>query len=102
MIEPGDFATSFTDNRRMVEGCVEGSAHHTRCRTAVARMQEDERKFTDLSPVVRTVLSALDDPKPALRYPVAVPLQRCLVALKPFVPQRLFEYLIMDNYKLTR
>jgi NAD(P)-dependent dehydrogenase (short-subunit alcohol dehydrogenase family) len=102
MIEPGDFATSFTDNRRMVEGCVESSAHHRRCRTAVARMQEDERKFTDLTPVVRTVVKALDDPKPALRYPVAVPLQRFLVALKPFVPQALFEYLIMDNYKLAK
>jgi NAD(P)-dependent dehydrogenase (short-subunit alcohol dehydrogenase family) len=102
MIEPGDFATSFTDNRRMVEGCADGSAHHARCRTAVARMQEDERKFKDLTPVVKTVLAALDDPQPALRYPVAVPIQRFLVGLKPFVPQRLFEYLIMDNYKLTR
>ena len=64
-------------------------------------MQEDERKFTDLSPVVKAVLRALDDPRPALRYPVAVPLQRFLVSLKPFVPQRLFEYLIMDNYKLS-
>ena len=98
MIEPGDFATSFTDNRRMVAGCAEGSAHFNRCRTAVARMQEDERKFTNLTPVVKTVLAALASPQPALRYPVAVPMQRFLVALKPFLPQRLFEYLIMDNY----
>ena len=102
MIEPGDFATSFTDNRRMVTGCAEGSAHYNRCRTAVARMQEDERKFTNLTPVVKTVLAALASPQPALRYPVAVPMQRFLVALKPFLPQRLFEYLIMDNYKLTK
>ena len=102
MIEPGDFATSFTDNRRMVTGCAEGSAHYNRCRTAVARMQEDERKFTNLTPVVKTVLAALASAQPALRYPVAVPIQRFLVALKPFLPQRLFEYLIMDNYKLTK
>ena len=102
MIEPGDFATSFTDNRRMVTGCAEGSAHYNRCRTAVARMQEDERKFTNLTPVVKTVLGALASAQPALRYPVAVPMQRFLVALKPFLPQRLFEYLIMDNYKLTK
>ena len=101
MIEPGDFATSFTDNRRMVTGCAEGSAHYNRCRTAVARMQEDERKFTNLTPVVKTVLAALASAQPALRYPVAVPIQRFLVALKPFLPQRLFEYLIMDIYKLT-
>jgi len=102
MIEPGDFATSFTDNRRMVTGCAEGSAHYNRCRTAVARMQEAERKFTNLTPVVKTVLAALASAQPALRYPVAVPMQRFLVALKPFLPQRLFEYLIMDNYKLTK
>jgi NAD(P)-dependent dehydrogenase (short-subunit alcohol dehydrogenase family) len=101
MIEPGDFATSFTDNRRMVDGCAEGSAHHARCRTAVARMQEDERKFTDLRPIVNTVLGALDDSRPRLRYPVAVPMQRLLVALKPFVSQRFFERLILDNYKLA-
>ena len=102
MIEPGDFATSFTDNRRIVTGCAEGSAHYNRCRAAVARMQEDERKFTEPDAGREDRARSVASPQPALRYPVAVPMQRFLVALKPFLPQRLFEYLIMDNYKLTK
>jgi len=101
MIEPGDFATSFTANRRMTGATTPDSAHYQRCTGAVARMQQDERRYTDISPVVETVLRAIDAPNPKLRYPVATPLQRVLVALKPYVPQRLFEYAIMDNYKLT-
>jgi NAD(P)-dependent dehydrogenase (short-subunit alcohol dehydrogenase family) len=101
MIEPGDFATSFTANRRMTAATTPDSPNYQRCTGAVARMQQDEQRYTDLTPVVKAVLRALDAPKPNLRYPVAVAVQRVLVALKPFVPQRLFEYLIMDNYKLT-
>jgi NAD(P)-dependent dehydrogenase (short-subunit alcohol dehydrogenase family) len=98
MIEPGDFATSFTANRRMAAAHGPESAHHERCTRAVTRMREDEQRYTDLTPVVRAVLRAMDAPRPKLRYPVAAPIQRLLVALKRFVPQRTFEALMIDSY----
>lgn len=100
MIEPGDFATSCTANRRWAAAAREGSAYEAMCRVAVARMEKDEQSNKDLSPVVNTLLRALDAQKPRLRYPVATAIQRLLVALRPVLPQPWFEAMIMDTYKI--
>jgi hypothetical protein len=44
------------------------------------------------------VITAVEAGNPRLRYPAASALQRTLVALRPALPQSLFEYLMMDNY----
>lgn len=100
MIEPGDYATSFTSNRRMTGGTLPESVHYERCTTAVRRMEQDESQNTDLSPVVASVLQAIESGVPRLRYPVATAVQRTLVALKPFLPQRTFEHLILSSYQI--
>lgn len=100
MIEPGDFATSCTANRRWAAAARAGSAYESMCRVAVARMEKDEQSNKDISPVVKTLLRALDADKPRLRYPVATAIQRFLVALRPILPQPWFEAMIMDTYKI--
>lgn len=100
MVEPGDFSTGFTARRRMTAASNASSPYSETATRAIGRMAEDEAKNPDLSPVVRTVMDALNSPSPRLRYPVAGALQRFVVALRPFLPQPLFEYLIMDNYKM--
>jgi short-subunit dehydrogenase len=98
MVEPGDYATGFTARRRLVAGTVPGSAYDERCRRAVAQMVRDESANTDIEPVVRRVLAAIDARDPALRYPVASAVQRILCALHPAIPQRWFESLLMRSY----
>jgi NAD(P)-dependent dehydrogenase (short-subunit alcohol dehydrogenase family) len=100
MVEPGDFATRFTANRRMTAASTPRSPYAKRCATAVRRMAEDESSNPDTAPVVRAAIAALEDRSPRLRYPAANALQRTLVALRPLLPQSLFEYLVMDNYKI--
>jgi NAD(P)-dependent dehydrogenase (short-subunit alcohol dehydrogenase family) len=101
MVEPGDFATRFTANRRMtVAASSPQSPYAELCATAVRRMGEDEASNPDTAPVVRAVVQAIEARRPRLRYPAANALQRTLVALRPLLPQRLFEYLVMDNYKI--
>ena len=101
MVEPGDFATRFTENRRMTAAAGSPrSPYAERCATAVRRMGEDESKNADIGPVVRAAVRAVEGSRPHLRYPAANALQRTLVALRPLLPQPLFEYLVMDNYKI--
>ena len=100
MIEPGDFMTGFTAHRRLTTATAQSSAYYARCTRAVNRMIKDEQKVSDLSPVVAAVLTIISQRRPALRYPRAAPLQRVLVALKPFLPQPVFEYLVADNYEI--
>jgi NAD(P)-dependent dehydrogenase (short-subunit alcohol dehydrogenase family) len=100
MVEPGDFATRFTANRLMTAASTPQSAYVERCTTAVRRMGEDESSNPDIAPVVRATVAAVEARQPKLRYPAANALQRTLVALRPLMPHALFEYLIMDNYKI--
>jgi NAD(P)-dependent dehydrogenase (short-subunit alcohol dehydrogenase family) len=98
MVEPGDFATGFTASRRLTAASAGDSPYAERCRTAVRRMAEDESGNADIGPVVRAAITAIESRRPRLRYPAANALQRTLVALRPFLPQPLFERLVMDNY----
>jgi NAD(P)-dependent dehydrogenase (short-subunit alcohol dehydrogenase family) len=100
MIEPGDFATGFTVNRRMTMASTPASPYHGPCQEAIARMARDEQSNPDLSPVVDAVRSILAARQPALRYPRATFVQRAFVAARPFLPQTLAEFLIRDTYGL--
>jgi NAD(P)-dependent dehydrogenase (short-subunit alcohol dehydrogenase family) len=98
MVEPGDYATGFTANRRMTAASIAGSPYAERCSKAVRRMAEDESANADIGPVVRATIAAIESGNPRLRYPVANVLQRALVTLRPILPQALFEYLMMETY----
>lgn len=100
MIEPGDFATSFTSNRRMTAETVRASPYREPAMRAIATMARDEQANQDLSPVTAAVETILESRRPALRYPRANALQRTFNALRPFLPQGLAEYLIRDAYGL--
>ena len=98
MIEPGDFATSFTANRRMTNATVPASPYYEAATRAIATMARDEQGNQDLSPVIAAVETILQSRRPALRYPRANAVQRSFNALRPFLPQGLAEYLIRDAY----
>ena len=100
MIEPGDFATSFTANRRMTSGSIPGSPYYESAQRAIAIMARDEQVNRDLSPVLEAVESILECPRPALRYPRANAIQRTFNALRPFLPQAIAESLIRGTYGL--
>ena len=98
MIEPGDFATGFTAHRRITAASTDASPYAARCRSAVAKMAEDESATTDIGPVVRAAIDAVESDRTRLRYPVASRLQLALVGLRHALPQRLYERLVVDHY----
>jgi len=100
MIEPGDFATSFTANRRMTSECIAASPYYEAALRAVAIMARDEQANRNLSPVIQAVETILECRRPALRYPRANAIQRTFNALHPFLPQRIAESLIRATYGL--
>ena len=100
MIEPGDFATSFTASRRMTRESVAASPYYDSAMRAVATMARDEQANRDLSPVVDAVKTILESRRPALRYPRANAVQRTFNALRPFLPQAVAESLIRGTYGL--
>jgi short-subunit dehydrogenase len=100
MIEPGDFATSFTANRRMTRESIPASPYYEPAVRAHPTMARDEQANQDLSPVIEAVETILECRRPALRYPRANALQRTFNALRPFLPQTIAESLIRSTYGL--
>jgi NAD(P)-dependent dehydrogenase (short-subunit alcohol dehydrogenase family) len=100
MIEPGDFATAFTMNRRMTAGHAADSPYYLLCESAVERMARDEQANTDLSPVIDAVRAIMSAERPALRYPRANLIQRAFASVRPYLPQAVSERLIRSTYGL--
>ncbi len=100
MIEPGDFATSFTAKRRMTSESIPASPYYESAARAIAIMARDEHANQDLSPVTEAVETILECRHPALRYPRANAVQRTFNALRPFLPQVIVEVLIRNTYGL--
>ena len=100
MIEPGDFATAFTANRRMTRESIPASPYYEPAVRAIATMARDEQANQDLSPVIEAVETILQSRRPALRYPRANAVQRTFNALRPFLPQAIAESLIRTTYGL--
>ena len=100
MIEPGDFATAFTANRRMTQASTPSSPYFKACESAIERMARDEQANADLSPVLDAVREIVAREHPALRYPRANFVQRAFAAARPYLPQALSEYLIRSTYGL--
>jgi NAD(P)-dependent dehydrogenase (short-subunit alcohol dehydrogenase family) len=100
MIEPGDFATSFTASRSLTAETGPESPYHETFERAIAAIRRDEQANHDLSPIVEAVQTILGSRNPALRYPRANAIQRAFNATRPFLPQALSEFLIRDAYGL--
>jgi NAD(P)-dependent dehydrogenase (short-subunit alcohol dehydrogenase family) len=100
MIEPGDFATSFTANRSTTAESVSASPYYESFARAIENIRRDEQANHDLSPVTEAVQTILRSSHPGLRYPRANAIQRAFNAVRPFLPQAVSEFLIRDAYGL--
>ncbi|MEO2170000.1 MAG: SDR family oxidoreductase [bacterium] len=100
MIEPGDFATGFTDARVVAAGAGHGSAYTERCEAAVAVMEQDERNGADPRLVAQLLLKIIGTDSPRVRYPIGMRAQRFGVALGRFLPASLLERALKASYNL--
>ena len=99
LIEPGDFRTGFTAQRRMA-AAAQHSAYAERCRAAVEVMAADESAAAEPVAIARLLERILSTPAPRLRYRVGPAAQKLAVTvLKTVLPQKVFEAAIARYYK---
>jgi short-subunit dehydrogenase len=100
MIEPGDFHTQFTANRRWAIASQRFSAYKTRAAQALAVAASDETNGASPEIIARLLERIITHPSPRLRYSVGAVFQRAVATLKPFLPDRLFEWGLMKYYRV--
>lgn len=100
VIEPGDFSTGFTGNRRRTAASLTNPAHADACRRALEVMERDEEAGGPPVPVARLLARIVASRSPRLRYSVGPLPERAAIVLKGIVPQRLFAWALSKYYRL--
>jgi NAD(P)-dependent dehydrogenase (short-subunit alcohol dehydrogenase family) len=101
VIEPGDFCTEFTGNRRRTAASLTNPAYADACQRALEVMERDEMAGGPPVPVARLLARIVASRSPRLRYAVGPFSERAAIVLKGLLPQRLFSWAIATYYRLT-
>lgn len=102
LIEPGDYRSRFTDNRRPVAACTPGSPYWEQYQRTLAVIEHDERRGPDPAEIARLLHAVIHDPRPRLRYVCGMPLQRWSIVLQQLLPWRVFEAVLRWIYRIRR
>jgi NAD(P)-dependent dehydrogenase (short-subunit alcohol dehydrogenase family) len=99
LVEPGDFRTGFTANRRLVRAAG-SKAYREREARALGVMEHDETHGASPDAVARVVQRIAAARSPRLRYVVGPLSETIALALKRLAPARLFELGVALYYKV--
>jgi NAD(P)-dependent dehydrogenase (short-subunit alcohol dehydrogenase family) len=99
LVEPADFRTGFTARRRAVAG-AQDSPYAAAFERALAVIEYDENHGSSPEMMDRLLERIIRSRSPRLRYTVGAFTELLAGVLKPYLPQRLFEWIIRGHYKL--
>lgn len=100
LIEPGDFKTGFTANRKTAAQSKVSGVYRDKFKKAVSIMEQDESNGPSPVKIAELIGRIIDDPSPRLRYTAGRFSQILPVKLRNFLPHILSEYLLMKYYEL--
>jgi len=100
VIEPGDFHTAFTDNRRPSSGTHTNGVYSDMFRKTSAIFESDERNGCQPEKIAKAVARILRRKSPAFRYPVGKIDQLLFVVLRHILPGNLYLKILASHYGL--
>jgi NAD(P)-dependent dehydrogenase (short-subunit alcohol dehydrogenase family) len=100
LVEPGDFRTQFTVNRRRVDKAANNSSYRDRYTRALAVFEKEEINGDDPIAVARLVARIIDSKSPRLRYSVGPTGERIVPGLKQILPHKIYQWLFMKHYDI--
>jgi len=101
LIEPGDLHTQFTAHRIRTPQSQSNPVYRESFRRALETMEKAEIDGPSPEIVAPLLKRIITSSSPRLRYTVGPITERVAVVLKQFLPDRLFERLLMLSYKLS-
>jgi NAD(P)-dependent dehydrogenase (short-subunit alcohol dehydrogenase family) len=97
IVEPGDYRTNLTANRRRVDP---DPAYAKNMHNAIGVMEHDEMNGADPEQMARLVERIVNSRSPRLRYITGPLYETAAVVLKRILPARLFEWILAKYCKL--
>lgn len=100
LINPGDFRTDFTANRRWVEGASDEKFRESLEKT-ISIFERDETKGLDPDILAKKIGQIVNKKHPRNRYIIAKFDQKLAVVLKRLLPSKLFYKVLGSYYKVN-
>ncbi|MCU1330501.1 MAG: Oxidoreductase, short-chain dehydrogenase/reductase family [Bryobacterales bacterium] len=99
LIEPGDYRTAFSVNRRQTSASL-GDSPYRGAAASLARMEQEEQAGRPPQEIARLVGNLLHHRRPKLRYRVGKLGQRLVPNIRSIIPYSLYEWLLMKYYNV--
>ena len=100
LVEPGDFHTGITVNRRKAHGAQVGSAYFEKFARALWVTETSENRGPLPEKIGQLIERIVKARVPRLRYSIGSGSERLAIFLKRILPSRVVEWTLMKYYKL--
>ncbi|SFU53691.1 Short-chain dehydrogenase [Pustulibacterium marinum] len=98
-VAPGDFATNIASGRYHAP-LVKGSAYEDTYGYSLETMDAHVDGGSDPNDMAKAILEVIETEKPKIHYKVGAPLQKFSIVLKRILPDKIYEKMLMNHYKL--
>jgi short-subunit dehydrogenase len=100
LVNPGDFNTHFTANRKVISRAGVSSPYDEQFRRTLSVIEKDEASGLNPAVLAKKIYSIIERKKPGHRYVISSAEQKLAVLLKNILPSAWFFKLIEDHYKI--
>ncbi|MGQ7947487.1 SDR family oxidoreductase [Flavobacterium sp. WC2509] len=98
-IAPGDFATNIAAGRFHAP-VIKGSAYEVPYGNNLRTMDEHVDSGSNPNEMAEAVFAIIENPSPKIHYKVGVFMQKFSIVLKRILPDKVYEKMLMNHYKL--
>jgi len=98
-IAPGDFATNIASGRFHAP-VIKGSAYELAYGNNLKTMDEHVDSGSNPNEMAEAVFAVIDNPSPKIHYKVGAFMQKFSIVLKRILPDKMYEKMLMNHYKL--
>lgn len=98
-VAPGDFATNIAAGRYHAP-LLESSAYETPYGNTLKTMDEHVDSGSNPNQMAEAVYAIIQNPHPKIHYKVGAFMQKFSIVLKRILPDKIYEKLLMNHYKL--
>ncbi|MFH1743990.1 MAG: SDR family NAD(P)-dependent oxidoreductase, partial [bacterium] len=98
LVEPGDFKTKFTGNRKKTEASQTNPAYQEQFENSLRAMEQAEQRGPEPAILARLIRKIIETPNPKLRYVAAPGMQPLAPLLKRILPWSVCEKIFMKHF----
>ncbi|WP_411894880.1 SDR family oxidoreductase [Winogradskyella sp. A2] len=98
-VAPGDFATNIASGRYHAP-VLNNSPYKTQYGASLKTMDDHVDEGSDPKKMAEAILKIMNNPKPRIHYKVGAFMQKFSIVLKRILPDKVYERLLMNHYKL--